>query len=272
VSLILFTNVFDGYVSGFEEALVEPQYAMVGILAAFAAVHSGLAYLRPWGAPPIIILFCLASAPLQSSCAAASPTIGPRVHWHLPPHPHRAHMLPSSAPPRQCESPGVLAGESVIGARAWRVLFAGISLPLATVALFYFINHRYDGAMLWDIRGTPGLHTALWIANFVSFLFLYPSTFNLLEVAAVDKPELHLWESGVMRITRHPQARTCGHALIGMHALPARALRSCTCGRAASRASRATRRRAPCIMRITRDPQARTVSVLQRTNAPAYVA
>ena len=27
-----------------------------------------------------------------------------------------------------------------------------------------------------------------------------------MQVAAVDKPELHLWETGVMRITRHPQA------------------------------------------------------------------
>jgi zeta-carotene isomerase len=97
------------------------------------------------------------------------------------------------------------AGENVIGARAWRVLFAGISLPMATVALFYFINHRYDGIPLWDIRGVSGIHTMLWVTNFVSFLLLYPSTFNLLEVAAVDKPKLHLWEAGVMRISRHPQ-------------------------------------------------------------------
>jgi uncharacterized membrane protein len=26
------------------------------------------------------------------------------------------------------------------------------------------------------------------------------------QVAAVDEPKLHLWETGVMRITRHPQA------------------------------------------------------------------
>lgn len=94
----------------------------------------------------------------------------------------------------------------MIGARAWRVLFGSVSLPLAAVAVFYFINHRYDGTQLWNVQGTPGLHTALWIANFISFLFLYPSTFNLLEVAAVDKPQLHLWETGVTRITRHPQA------------------------------------------------------------------
>ena len=91
------------------------------------------------------------------------------------------------------------------------MMFASISLPLATVALFYFINHRYDGTPLWDIRGVPGVHTSLWIANFLSFLLLYPSTFNLLEVAAVDKPVLHMWETGVTRITRHPQM--CGQLL-----------------------------------------------------------
>jgi hypothetical protein len=49
VSLILFTNVFDNYVSGFEEVLIEPQYVIVGMLFTFALVHSGLAYLRPYG-------------------------------------------------------------------------------------------------------------------------------------------------------------------------------------------------------------------------------
>ena len=137
-----------------------------------------------------------------------------------------------------------------MGARAYRVLFAALSLPLATVAVVYFINHRYDGVPLWNLRGAPGVHGAVWVANFVSFFFLYPSTFNLLEarrrlcwpvaaaacllqllgmgmmqwcaassntparsrpphgaqVAAVDEPKLHMWETGVMRITRHPQA------------------------------------------------------------------
>ena len=111
-----------------------------------------------------------------------------------------------SAPASTCRT---CAGEELIGARAWRVLFAGISLPLATIALFYFINHRYDGEILWTVRGLPHAHDAIFVANFVSFLFLYPSTFNLLEVAAVDKPKLHLWEAGVTRITRHPQA--CPH-------------------------------------------------------------
>uniref|UniRef100_A0A1D2ADV2 NnrU domain-containing protein n=1 Tax=Auxenochlorella protothecoides TaxID=3075 RepID=A0A1D2ADV2_AUXPR len=97
-------------------------------------------------------------------------------------------------------------GEALIGARAFRVVFASLSLPLAGLAVMYFINHRYDGVALWNIRGLPGVHSTVWALSFLSFYFLYPSTFNLLEVAAVDEPRLHLWETGVARITRHPQA------------------------------------------------------------------
>lgn len=96
-------------------------------------------------------------------------------------------------------------GEKLIGERAFRVLFAGTSLPLAVSTVVYFINHRYDGLQLWQLQSVPGLHQLLWLSNFISFFFLYPSTFNLLEVAAVDKPKMHLWETGIMRITRHPQ-------------------------------------------------------------------
>ena len=95
--------------------------------------------------------------------------------------------------------------EDIIGARAWRVIFAYASLPVALSCIVYFINHRYDGVQLWDLRSNPLTHQIAWITSFVSFLFLYPSTFNLLEVAAIDKPQLHLWETGVIRITRHPQ-------------------------------------------------------------------
>jgi uncharacterized membrane protein len=41
---------------------------------------------------------------------------------------------------------------------------------------------RYDGTMLWDVRGVPGVHELVWVLNFISFYFLYPSTFNILEV------------------------------------------------------------------------------------------
>ncbi|KAK1304722.1 hypothetical protein QJS10_CPB11g00591 [Acorus calamus] len=95
--------------------------------------------------------------------------------------------------------------EKLIGERAYRVLFAGTSLPLAVSTIVYFINHRYDGTQLWQVQSVPGVHQFVWVASFISFFFLYPSTFNLLEVAAVDKPKLHMWETGIMRITRHPQ-------------------------------------------------------------------
>jgi zeta-carotene isomerase len=96
--------------------------------------------------------------------------------------------------------------EEIVGARAWRVVFAVVSLPLSLSCISYFVNHCHEGVQLWNLTGVPGLHAACWIADFVSFLFLYPSTFNLLEVAAIDKPQLHLWETGIIRITRHPQA------------------------------------------------------------------
>ncbi|CAN4095031.1 unnamed protein product [Withania somnifera] len=96
-------------------------------------------------------------------------------------------------------------GEELIGERAFRVLFAGISVPLAVSTIVYFINHRYDGVQLWQLNSIAGIHELVWFSSFISFFFLYPSTFNLLEVAAVDKPKMHLWETGIMRITRHPQ-------------------------------------------------------------------
>lgn len=74
------------------------------------------------------------------------------------------------------------AGEDLIGPRAFRVIFAAVSLPLAALALVYFINHRYEGAALWNLRRQPLVHELTWVLNFVSFFFLYPSTFNLLEV------------------------------------------------------------------------------------------
>lgn len=49
----------------------------------------------------------------------------------------------------------------------------------------YFISlyGRYDGIQLWDLRLEPGMHDFVWWSSLVSFLFLYPSTFNLLEVS-----------------------------------------------------------------------------------------
>ncbi len=96
-------------------------------------------------------------------------------------------------------------GENLIGPRLYRVLFALVSLPLATVLIIYFFNHRYDGLQLWSVRTVPGIQAAVWILSAISFLFLYPATFNLLEIAAIQKPAVHLYESGIIRITRHPQ-------------------------------------------------------------------
>ncbi len=63
------------------------------------------------------------------------------------------------------------------------MIFALVSLPLAIVALVYFINHRYDGTALWNVRDVPGVHSLVWFLSLVSFYFLYPSTFNILEVS-----------------------------------------------------------------------------------------
>ncbi|MGH2413257.1 MAG: NnrU family protein [Microcystaceae cyanobacterium] len=96
-------------------------------------------------------------------------------------------------------------GESKIGARLYRVLFALVSIPLAVVLIVYFFNHRYDGLMLWQVQGIPGIKSVVWVLSALSFLFLYPATFNLLEIAAVQEPKVHLYETGIIRITRHPQ-------------------------------------------------------------------
>jgi zeta-carotene isomerase len=92
------------------------------------------------------------------------------------------------------------AAEEIIGPRAWRVIFALVSLPLAFSSIVYFINHRfvapaivcltltlmytcrYDGTQLWDFRLLPGMHDFVFWSSLISFYFLYPSTFNLLEV------------------------------------------------------------------------------------------
>jgi uncharacterized membrane protein len=96
-------------------------------------------------------------------------------------------------------------GEQRIGPRLYRVLFALVSLPLAVVLIIYFFNHRYDGLQLWQVQGIPGLGSVVWVLSAISFLFLYPATFNLLEIAAIQKPQVHLFETGIIRITRHPQ-------------------------------------------------------------------
>ena len=96
-------------------------------------------------------------------------------------------------------------GERIVGARTWRVVFAFPSLCLAYSWITYFISHAHDGIQWYDVSHNAVAHTIAWMVNFISFFFLYPSVFNLKEVAAVEKPTLHLWETGMIRITRHPQ-------------------------------------------------------------------
>lgn len=98
-----------------------------------------------------------------------------------------------------------MRGEAIIGARLYRVLFALFSIPLAVILVVYFFNHRYDGLLLWQIQGVTGVKTLVWILSAISFFFLYPATFNLLEIAAIRKPQVHLYETGILRVTRHPQ-------------------------------------------------------------------
>ncbi|MGK7874576.1 MAG: NnrU family protein [Xenococcaceae cyanobacterium] len=96
-------------------------------------------------------------------------------------------------------------GEKKIGPRLYRVLFAATSIPLAVILIIYFFNHRYDGLLLWQVQPVPGIKTTVWIFSAISFIFLYPATFNLLEIAAIAQPQVHLYETGIIRITRHPQ-------------------------------------------------------------------
>jgi uncharacterized membrane protein len=108
--------------------------------------------------------------------------------------------------------------EEKIGARLYRVIFALVSLPLAGLQLIYFFIHRYDGEQLWNVQGVTGVNEFVLILSAISFLFLYPATFNLTEVAALKKPEVHLFETGIIRICRHPQM--VGQVLWGFaHAL-----------------------------------------------------
>tara|TARA_B100001057_G_scaffold221575_1_gene221982 strand:+ start:662 stop:1393 length:732 start_codon:yes stop_codon:yes gene_type:complete len=96
--------------------------------------------------------------------------------------------------------------ESVLGARVWRLIFATASIPSAVILIGWFLAHRYDGVRLWNLQGTPGIIPLIWLGTAISFLFLYPATYNLLEIPAVLKPQVRLYATGIIRISRHPQA------------------------------------------------------------------
>ncbi|MFT0788852.1 NnrU family protein [Synechococcus sp. H55.10] len=131
---------------------------------------------------------------------------------HLPPElaPYRSHaIMLAMILGFACAHSGLAYlrpwGEAWLGSRLYRLLFALVSLSLALLLLIYFFNHRYDGVILWDLHAVPGIHTTVVLLSALSFFFLYPATFNLLEIAAIQKPEIHLFETGIIRITRHPQ-------------------------------------------------------------------
>ena len=96
--------------------------------------------------------------------------------------------------------------ERIVGARIWRLLFAGLSLLATTTIIGYFLAHRYDGYRVWNLQGFPGVVPGVWALTAISFLFLYPATYNLLEIPAVLQPRVRLYETGIIRISRHPQA------------------------------------------------------------------
>jgi len=97
-------------------------------------------------------------------------------------------------------------GEARIGARAWRLLFAAVSIPAAVIVIGYFLQHRYDGVRLWDLQDQPWVIPLVWGGTAISFLFLYPATYNLLEIPALLRPQVRLYATGIIRVCRHPQA------------------------------------------------------------------
>ena len=96
--------------------------------------------------------------------------------------------------------------ESIMGARLWRLCFVSLSLPSAIILIGYFLAHRYDGVRLWNFQGNNLIYLLVWSLTAISFLFLYPATYNLLEIPSVLKPQVRIYGTGIMRITRHPQA------------------------------------------------------------------
>ena len=96
--------------------------------------------------------------------------------------------------------------EKLIGPRLWRLVFVSLSLPSAVILIGYFLSHRYDGIRLWNFQESNIVFFLVWLLTAISFLFLYPATYNLLEIPSVLKPKIRIYGTGIMRITRHPQA------------------------------------------------------------------
>lgn len=97
-------------------------------------------------------------------------------------------------------------GAELIGERAWRLLFAAVSIPAAGLVIAYFLSHRYDGVRLWNLQDQPWVVPVVWVGTALSFWFLYPATYNLLEIPSLLKPQVRLYSTGIIRVSRHPQA------------------------------------------------------------------
>ena len=96
--------------------------------------------------------------------------------------------------------------EIIVGPRIWRLVFVSLSLPSAIILIGYFLTHRYDGIRLWNLQGNSFVFYIVWALTAISFIFLYPATYNLLEIPSVQKPKVRIYSTGIMRVTRHPQA------------------------------------------------------------------
>ena len=68
--------------------------------------------------------------------------------------------------------------EAFMGARLWRLCFVSLSLPSAVILISYFLAHRYDGIRLWNFQGNSYVFLLVWFLTAISFLFLYPATYN----------------------------------------------------------------------------------------------
>jgi len=99
----------------------------------------------------------------------------------------------------------ILIGVSFM-ASGLSLFFVFLSLPSAIILISYFLAHRYDGIRLWNFQGNHFVFLIVWFLTAISFLFLYPATYNLLEIPSVLKPKVRIYGTGIMRITRHPQA------------------------------------------------------------------
>lgn len=54
------------------------------------------------------------------------------------------------------------------------------------------VSLLWSTCSIFPAQTVPGVHDACWITSFISFVFLYPSTFNLLEVRKRFSTLLHV--------------------------------------------------------------------------------